>query len=143
VFDHIQAKVLQAISPLLGTTPIERIDEAGLNAFFKTVEDPRIARVCYLEIWGISPRLDALYAERVRRSADFLMVITRQLRPNLPQSDEELEIIASAVIGAMSQSARHWLLSNYKSSRRTMVSTNLLVMFGVSEALRPRKSKSR
>ena len=131
---HIEAEVVQAIGPALASHDPERAIEAGLDAFFGVFENSRVARVCWLEVGGVSPRIDALYTRRIEQFADLLVSFAETLLP-MRLTYEEARITAVAVVGAISQSALFWLLSRYKAKRTVLVSATARVVRGTLSAL--------
>jgi AcrR family transcriptional regulator len=95
--DQIQAEVIEAISDSSDHEPVSSQIDAGLEAFFSAFENARVARVCWLEVLGVSPRI--------------------------------------ALIGAISQSALHWLLEDYHSPRATLVRANGRLIRGLINTL--------
>lgn len=134
--DQIQAVVVEAIQTALASGDADTIFEAGLDAFFRAFENSRVARVCWLEVLGVSPRIDALYTARIEQFADLLVSVAKGLLPRWELSDEEAHFTGIALIGAISQSAMQWLLSDYRAARSTLVSANARVLRGLIRALR-------
>jgi AcrR family transcriptional regulator len=133
--DDMEALVVKAVSATLPSSDHERVTRVGLDAFFEAFENSRVARVCWLEARGISPRIDALYADRTQKFARLLLTFHRALFPGQAQDPEEANIVAIALVGAISQSAAHWLLSGYRAERRVLVAANALILRGLAKAL--------
>lgn len=129
--DTLQSKVVQAISAERVDASLASIVNDGLDAFFEGVENSRAARVIWLEILGISPRVDQIYNAGINGFATLFLGLVRSLYPRWKINDEEGQIIALAVIGAASQSAMAWLLSDYHASRKTMVLATSRVFLGL------------
>lgn len=133
--DQIQAEVVAAIN--IGASQqlaLSQID-AGLEAFFSAFENSRMARVCWLEVLGVSPRIDALYTDRIQQFAELLLVLGRAIQPNWSIAEEETRITGIALVGAISQSALQWLLDNYRSPRAMLVSANARLIRGLINTL--------
>lgn len=128
--DDIERSVLTAVSRAV-TSNAQATVEAGLDAFFQAFENSRIARVCWLEVLGVSPRIDALYISRIQRFAQLLLNLAKGMVKPWGISDGEAEVISVALIGAISQSALHWLLSDYHASRATLVTAMGKLVNGV------------
>lgn len=129
--DELQRKVLLAISAERPVADLKALVHDGLDAFFMAVEDARAARVIWLEILGVSPRVDQIYNAGINGFANLFLGLARNLYPRWNINDDEGQIIALAVIGAVSQSAMGWLLSDYKASRKIMVSATSRVFLGL------------
>jgi AcrR family transcriptional regulator len=149
--DQIEAEVVKGIAPTLTSGDPERAIEAGLDAFFKVFESPLVARVCWLEVSGVSPRIDALYTRRIEQFAELLLSLAETMLPPQRLTHEEARITAIAVVGAVSQSALFWLLSRYRADRKVLVSATARVLRGTMGTLmttderpeRPRKARAR
>lgn len=133
--DQVQAAVMKAIAESsAGNQPNDLIG-AGLDAFFAAIENSRIARVGWLEVLGVSPRIDEMYTRRVQQFADLMLILAKGMLPRWPLADEEARVTGIAVVGAVSQSALHWLLEDYRTPRETLVSANGRLIRGLMEAL--------
>ncbi len=133
--DEFQRKLLLAISSAQSAADMSVLVKAGLNAFFEGVEDARMARVVWLEILGVSPRVDQIYNAGLYSFANLFLGLARSIYPNWKITDEEGQILAIAVIGAVSQSSMAWLLSDYKASRATMVLATSHVFMGLAASI--------
>lgn len=129
--DQIQAEVVAAVNTAANQQlALSQID-AGLEAFFSAFENSRMARVCWLEVLGVSPRIDALYTHRTQQFAELLLVLGRAIQPNWSIAEEETRITGIALVGAISQSALQWLLDDYRSPRAMLVSANARLIRGL------------
>ena len=128
--DVIQAQVMQAVNQALQQNALDTVTSAALDTFFKAIENPWIARVCWLEVLGVSPRVQAMYMQRVQQYADLLLTVAQHLRITWSHEDDEAQFIALALIGAVSQSAMNWLLSGYRAKRSTVVAANTVILRG-------------
>ncbi len=130
--DQLRAAVLQAIAERgNGGTPRQIID-AALDGFFAAFEDARLARVCWLEVLGVSPRIDRLYTATIGDFAGLLLQLSRGVFPQWRIDDERGEVLNIALVGAISQAALHWLLSDYRASRATMVASTSMLFQGLA-----------
>lgn len=133
--DEIEAVVVQAIRPYLDAAGTTWPVEVGLEAFFAAFENSRAARVCWLEVLGVSPAIDRLYTDRIQQFAALLLSICKSLSPTWHLSDDEARVTSIALIGSISQSAMFWLLDGYKSPRATLVAANTRLLRGVVHML--------
>ncbi|MEX1667128.1 TetR/AcrR family transcriptional regulator [Zhongshania arctica] len=133
--DQIQAQVMAAITASASQQhPASQID-AGLEAFFTAFENSRVARVCWLEVLGVSPRIDAMYTSRIQQFADLLLFLGKAMQPDWPLPKEETRITGISLVGAISQSALHWLLEDYRSPRTVLVRVNSRLIRGLINPL--------
>jgi AcrR family transcriptional regulator len=129
--DQIKAQVVDAIHKANSEQQSNKQIDLGLEAFFSAFENSRVARVCWLEVLGVSPRIDALYTSRVQDFAELLLQLGKSIKPNWSLEQEEARITGIALVGAISQSALQWLLDDYRSPRRTLVSANARLIRGL------------
>lgn len=102
----------------------------GLDAFFRCVEDPRVARVCMLEVLGVSPAVDALYNHSNARFADMILKFVSSRQADLNINNLEGRIVARSLVGALIHAASTWLLNDYDVSRKTMVAACYRIFVG-------------
>ncbi|WP_320837287.1 TetR/AcrR family transcriptional regulator [Zhongshania sp.] len=133
--DKIQTDVITAINASANEQLANGAIDAGLEAFFTAFENARVARVCWLEVLGVSPRIDELYTKRIEQFADLLLDLGKSMLPDWRLPEEETRITGLALIGAISQSALHWLLEDYRSSRATLISANGRLIRGLINTL--------
>ena len=108
----------------------ELMARIALYQVFECVrEDPRLARILFVEILGVSHRVDALYRTSV---ADFSGLLVRLVLPMLGDSKLpeplDADILANALIGAIVTSAGRWLLLEFRTPIDTVVE-NLHMIF--------------
>lgn len=130
-FDQLQQAVMQQ---LLGAAPGQDIMHtvyAGLDALFDMAAQPCVARVCWLEVLGVSPRVDATYTRTFDGFADLVIAFSRQRFPHWQIDDDEARLVGLALIGAVSQTVTHWLLGGYRERKSTLVSATARVFKGV------------
>lgn len=128
---EMQARIvaaLQAAGP--GQSP-EALVDTGLDAFFQQVEDTAAARVIWLEVLGVSPRVDQVYNRGTRNFADFMLMLSRTIAPQWPVTDEVARVVAMGMIGAASEAAKDWLMSGYQQPREHLVQGIALVFKGI------------
>lgn len=134
-FDHLQQAVLAVLSDeSLAADLMGAVDHA-LNALFDMASEPRVARVCWLEVLGVSGRVGCVYTRTIERFADLVVSFARLRFQSLALSDDEARMLGIALIGAVSQPVTHWLLGGCREDKATMVSATSRVCRGVLESL--------
>lgn len=130
--DKIQTEVVTAIqlSSSKQQAPKQQI-HAGLEAFFSAFENAQVARVCWLEVLGVSPRIDSMYTDRIQKFADLLLELGKSILPQWPLGDEETRITGISLVGAISQSAMQWLLDDYRAPRAVLIRANSRLIQGL------------
>jgi len=134
-FDHLQQLVLATLADeLVQREPMVAIERV-LHALFEMASEPRVARVCWLEVLGVSARVDGVYTRTIERFAALVVAFARQRLDVAAFSDSEARMLGIALIGAVSQPVTHWLLGGYQEDRATMVAATSRVFRGVLEGL--------
>lgn len=104
---------------------------AGLEAFFAFAEDPLDARIVWLEVLGVSPRIDALYDQTLHQFDALLLGLVRGAFPDWIRDDAVAGVLARGIVGAVSGSAMNWLLGGYRLPRATLVAGTQLLFRGL------------
>jgi hypothetical protein len=92
---------------------------------------PCVARVCWLEVLGVSPRVDAAYTRTFDGFADLVVGFARQRFPQWQIDDDEARMLGLALIGAVSQTVTHWVLGHYREPKQTLLKAAARVFEGV------------
>lgn len=130
-----QHMVLQQERILLAVTQAPRepvaMIEAGLRAFFELAREiPAGARVQFVEVLGVSPRVDKLYRQAIENFAQMLRTLNLQLPTQTPLARDE-ETLSVGLVGAAVGIASRWLLSGFSQPLESMLSTTLTIFLGV------------
>jgi AcrR family transcriptional regulator len=134
-FDHLMQTVWTALQGASPNDDFMGVIEHGINALFDMASDPRVARVCWLEVLGVSARVDRVYTRTIERFADLVVSFARTRFEDLSLGDDESRMLGIALIGAVSQPVTHWLLGGYREDRATMVAATSRVFRGVVNGL--------
>ena len=137
-FDHLQHVVVAALADEAAMRDPMVAVERALNAVFEMASEPRVARVCWLEVLGVSARVDGVYTRNIERFAALVVAFARQQFSTSTDTIDEAEsrMLGIAMIGAVSQPVTHWLLGGYQEDRATMVAATSRVFLGVIKGLR-------
>lgn len=139
--DRLLSAVASAVGELGDDLPLADVARAGLDGLFATAEDERLARVVWLEVLGVSPRVDATYQEAMRTFGRLVIDQLLSRRPAGAAADPgartERSVIATAVVGGVSQVATDWLLSGYDVPRAELVAAATRFLAGVASVLEP------
>lgn len=137
-FDHLQQVVVAALADEAAMRDPMVAVERALNALFEMASEPRVARVCWLEVLGVSTRVDGVYTRNIERFAALVVAFARQQFSTSTDTIDEAEsrMLGIAMIGAVSQPVTHWLLGGYQEDRATMVAATSRVFLGVIKGLR-------
>ena len=86
----------------------------------------------WLEVLGVSPRIDALYNGVLRRFADLMLLLIRLTLPDWDVSGNTARVLAMGLIGAVSESAKDWLMTGYTQPRAELVAGVALLFEAVA-----------
>lgn len=128
---QMQSRVLAAINAVDDKSDWDAMVPAALHALFEFVEDPVTARVVWLEVLGVSPRIDQRYAASLQFFVNFLQQLTQHNFPRWITDDTRANLVSRAVISAVSGSAMSWLLSHYREPRDEVISALKIVFDGL------------
>lgn len=109
---------------------LEHVVRTTLDAFYASVTDPRVLRVCWLEVLGVSSLVDSTYISGIDRFANLVATVmagTFGLSP-----DERLRLIATGLVGSVIMTAIRWYLDGQQEPVATLVDANALLFLGVA-----------
>lgn len=139
-FEHLQQAVLAALADEAALRDPMVAVERALNAVFEMASEPRVARVCWLEVLGVSARVNGVYTRNIERFASLVVAFARQRLSTEDVDDTESRMLGIALIGAVSQPVTHWLLGGYREDRATLVAATSRLFRGVVNGLPPGSS---
>ena len=132
---EIQSKILGAIQNNDYKDDVDALIRQVLDIFFQSVECPKTARIIWLEVLGVSPRVDLIYNHAIRSFAALFLQLSLSVYPNIQLSNAERDVVAIGIVGAISQSTMAWLLNGYQLDRQIMVSSMFHIIKGTSSQL--------
>lgn len=138
---HLMMAVLKAIEQSEQTP--DATSRAGLQAFFDTLKaDPRIGRVLFIEILGVSPKVDELYRRTTYEFTRLILQVSRPLYPGgrLPVRDEEL--VATGMVGAIIMIATRWILGGYDKPAEDVLDSAVEIFRAINQQLVARVAAS-
>lgn len=139
---RIAAAMLEASAPVDGARaagggPAAML-EAGLRAFLLLArENPAGARLQFVEVLGVSPRVDRLYRQAVEDFALLLRNWNSELAREDPVYRGDPATLAVGLVGAAVGIGSRWLLSGFAQPLEVMLETLLTLFRGVWEQTRP------
>ncbi|MBS1836144.1 MAG: TetR/AcrR family transcriptional regulator [Actinobacteria bacterium] len=140
--DSMHDEILVALAAAGGRSDttaasLDRVVRATLEAFYSSVGDPRVLRVCWLEVLGVSPMVDSTYIAGIDRFAHLVMTVmagTFDL-----DADDELRLVATGLVGGVIMTAIRWYLDGQTEPVSTLVEANAVVFLGVAHQLAARR----
>lgn len=142
VYEQQVSKLALTLYEAVNSVPQEptAMAEAALTSLFGAIKkDPRMARVIYIEIVGVSEALDETYRQGQRRFDELLVQTSSQLYPPENTADLDDHLMASALVGAITQVSRDWVLANFDRSITALVNNMMALVVGVITHLQHRK----
>ena len=133
--DRLVAAVAEGAALVSAEADLGDVARSALEAFFAVAEDEHLARVVWLEVLGVSPRVDAAYRAGMQRFAALLLAQVAERRPDRVPDPATDAVIATAAAGGISQVATDRLLSGPGGSRAGVVEATARFLTGVSAAL--------
>jgi len=123
--------ILRSILVEYSKSNVNQAIAAGLDSYFKQLENSKIARICMLELEGISADVNILYHSYIENFSNMLISLAKKSFSAWDFTSEQQKIIGICLVGAMRQSATNWLLTDYKTDRKVLVSTTSLLFLGL------------
>ncbi len=101
---------------------------AAVGSVFRHLrEHPQAARTLFLEVYGISPAVDATYRGGSQRMIDLVVGYARPLVEPERLNGLDFDLQGSALVGAVIFVAMNWILSDFAKPEQVIVE-NLMVM---------------
>jgi AcrR family transcriptional regulator len=93
-------------------TDLDAMVHGGLVEFFGTIDaDPRLARIAFFEVLGVSAEVDAAYQAAIRRFVDTLLTLAEPAFRHSPLPANDREALAEGIVGAVLMIAQHWIVA--------------------------------
>jgi AcrR family transcriptional regulator len=132
---NVRNKIQQEVAEAAPGADLNKLIHAALNCYFAEMEDSRIARVCMLELVGISSEVDDLYNGYILGFSELVMGLAQRLYPDWVLSKDEREVLGISTIGAMRQAATNWLLTDYRIDRQILVTSTAKIFIGLMKLI--------
>ncbi len=131
----LKQRILLAISDEYSKTNASQAIIAGLDAYFEELENSKVARICMVELEGISAEVNQLYYGYIEDFAKVLVSLANYAFPNWSLNSQQQQVIGISLVGAMRQAATNWLISDYEMDRHTLVTTTSQLFLGIIKLL--------
>jgi len=141
--DRIYQKLMAELRQLSAGDSMRKVVDSTLEAFFTELEDPRVARVCMLELEGVSPETDTLYLSYIHRFALLLISMSHRVHPHWQLQDDEAELLGTGLVGAIRQISTSWLMSGHTHNRQLLVKTGSRIILGLMHQLQQESGQTR
>jgi len=108
------------------STSADLLIETALNSFLTSIHnDPRLARILFVEVLGVSARIDTLYRNAVEEFAGLLNVISQSIvTEQAPMPDQvKPDLLALGLVGAVINLTARWVVMGFKTPQQELVAT--------------------
>lgn len=134
------AESLQAAIAHAPQEPVSMARAALAAVFAHLRANPHGARVLFLEVLGVSGRVDRAYRQGSQRMIE---LVVGQATPLLPQPTVEgldAQLQGGAIVGAVIFVAMNWILSNYATPEEVLVDNLMVLAASVIEGMQGHRS---
>ena len=138
VYDECTARLEAAALTALGdgTGEVGDLARRGLDAFLALVEDdPRLARVVWFEVLGVSARVESTYLSRMQRFGHLMLGVLADRDDTADLPDAARELMASAAVGAVSNAVVTWSITGFTTERAVVTESLAQFLAGAATAL--------
>jgi AcrR family transcriptional regulator len=120
----------------LGVPDLDGLVRGALEAFFGTIDaDPRLARVAFFEILGISQAVDDAYRAAVQRFAGTVRMLAEPALRDSDLPEDDRDALAEGVVGAVLMIAQHWAVNDRRRPIESVVRTTHTIVTAVLDRL--------
>ncbi|MGV9818288.1 TetR/AcrR family transcriptional regulator [Nocardia xishanensis] len=132
--DRLRGYIVDGAAAHPGT--VGTVVHGALTGFFRGIaEDPRIARIVFFEILGVSPAVDADYRRVTASFVDTFLELATPMIDIESVPHPRLRTIATGLVGAVLMIAQHWVLGDFRQPLDDVVDSAHTVVTSVLEGL--------
>ncbi|WP_435590157.1 TetR/AcrR family transcriptional regulator [Nocardia sp. bgisy118] len=132
--DRLRRSIVDGAAACPGT--VDTAVRGAMTGFFRGIaEDPRIARIEFFEILGVSSAVDADYREVTGSFVDTLLELVTPLTDIESVPRPRLRTIATGLVGAVLMIAQQWVLGDCRQPLDDVVDSAHTVVTSVLEGL--------
>jgi len=138
VYDECTARLEQAALAALGdrTGEVGDLARRGLDAVLALVQDdPRLARVVWFEVLGVSARVEATHLARMQHFGHLMLDVLADRDDTAALPDATRELMASAAVGAVSNAVVTWSITDFGTGRDVVTESLSQFLAGAASAL--------
>ncbi len=132
---RLEQAVLAAVADLDAGAAVEALAESGLDAFLGVVEaDPRLARLVWFEVLGVSSRVEAAYLERMHAFGRLLLGLLGERSLEIVEEPESA-VVVDALVGGISHAVMVWVTRGFTPPRAVVRRALERLLTGASAGL--------
>lgn len=141
VYREIAARIIEAIH--VGTRDAEAdVDSqvrVALQAYFQLIlDDPRVPRIAFFEILGVSPTVDHAYHDALDALVDICLALVSPHVDLETHPAVSVRTVLFGLVGAIVIIAQKWVLDEYRQPLADVVDSACLVVSAVMGRIGPR-----
>lgn len=117
---------------------VRDLARAGLEGFLSVAQaDPRLARVVWAEVLGVSSRIESLYMHRMRDFGDLLIGLLdeRDLRASAAEGNYTQRTLVDAAVGGVSHAVVAWAATDFEAPREHVTEALSALLTAAASAL--------
>ncbi|WP_043655821.1 TetR/AcrR family transcriptional regulator [Nocardia thailandica] len=134
VYREVTGRILEAIHRGMGTEA-DGLDvrvRGAVTGYFRLIaDDPRVPRIVFFEILGVSPVIDAAYRQVVETLVDVCVALAAPYLDVAAHPPARLRAIMTGLNGAMLMIAQQWVQSGYREPLDDVVDSAVLMVQAV------------
>ena len=138
VYDECTAELERAALAAVGDRgdAVHDLARRGLDAFLAVVEsDPRLARVVWFEVLGVSPRVESAYLARMQSFGRLMVAVVSEQEGAADVPEVARELMATTAVGAVSYTVMTWANADFSPPREQVAETLARFLAGAATAL--------
>jgi AcrR family transcriptional regulator len=138
VYDECTAQLEEAALAGLGDRDdaVPDLARRGLDAFLAVVEtDPRLARVVWFEVLGVSARVEAAYLARMQSFGHLMVAVVTERDGAADVPEAARELMATTAVGAVTYTVMTWANAGFSPARDLVAETLARFLGGAATAL--------
>ena len=115
---------------------VQDVAHRGLDAFLAVVEsDPRLARVVWFEVLGVSTRVESAYLARMQAFGHLMVAVVADREGTREVDEVARELMATTAVGAVSYTVMTWANASFSPARGAVAETLARFLAGATTAL--------
>lgn len=118
------------------TDDVGTLARRGIDAFLSVVEsDPRLARVVWFEVLGVSSVVESTYLARMQSFGHLMLGVLPEGEGGAPVPAQVRELLASTSVGAVSHTVVTWASAGFRPERAVVTEALAGFLAGAASTL--------
>lgn len=126
LIDELRRGFMAAAGPLV--PDLQAMARAGLEVFYRSLKkDPRVARMLMVEVLTVSRDMEQRAQQATFGFAELLKQMTLRVLPRERAMAQDMDLIATGLIGACVQIAMRWVADGYRQPLKRVIDTSMTI----------------